>query len=79
MSVILLIEKACNPGMFGLMDELPNITTTVAPSPHSSKVTFDTTNIIGLVVWLLCILYNCFSSAVKVSNINNDNSEKRGT
>ena len=44
---------------------------------HSSKVTFDTTNIIGLIVWLLCILYNCINSAVEVSKINNDG-EKRG-
>lgn len=73
-------EKACNPGMFGQdLEGLGNGTTTLAPPTHNSKVTFDTTNIIGLVVWLLCILYNCFSSAVEVSKINNDNSEKRGT
>lgn len=67
--------------MFGMMEGLGNATTTttVAPTTHNSKVTFDTTNIIGLVVWLLCILYNCFSSAVEVSKINNDSSEKRGT
>lgn len=65
--------------MFGQdLDGLGNSTTTLAPPTHNSKVTFDTTNIIGLVVWLLCILYNCFSSAVEVSKINNDNSEKRG-
>lgn len=70
-------EKECNPGMFGLMESLSNTTTTPAPSTHNSKVTFDTTNIIGLVVWLLCILYNCISSAVEVSKITHDNSEKR--
>ncbi|BFF99690.1 serine incorporator 1 [Drosophila madeirensis] len=74
-------EKACNPGMFGLMEGFGNgTTTTIAPPPnpsHNSKVTFDTTNIIGLVVWLLCILYNCISSAVEVSKITHDNSEKR--
>ncbi|KAH8375498.1 hypothetical protein KR200_010750 [Drosophila serrata] len=70
-------EKECNPGMFGLMDGIGNATTTVAPPSHNSKVTFDTTNIIGLVVWLLCILYNCISSAVEVSKITHDNSEKR--
>lgn len=64
--------------MFGLMESLSNATTTPAPSTHNSKVTFDTTNIIGLVVWLLCILYNCISSAVEVSKITHDNSEKRG-
>ncbi|XP_062133217.1 serine incorporator 1 isoform X1 [Drosophila sulfurigaster albostrigata] len=67
-------ERACNPGMFGVIE---NVTTTLAPPTHKSKVTFDTTNIIGLVVWLLCILYNCFSSAVEVSKINHDSSEKR--
>ncbi|XP_017107628.1 serine incorporator 1 isoform X3 [Drosophila bipectinata] len=72
-------EKECNPGMFGLMESFSNATTTPAPSTHNSKVTFDTTNIIGLVVWLLCILYNCISSAVEVSKITHDNSEKRDT
>lgn len=70
-------ERECNPGMFG-MDDL-NGTTTAVPinnAAHNSKVTFDTTNIIGLIVWLLCILYNCISSAVEVSKINNDH-EKR--
>lgn len=65
--------------MFGLMDGFGNGTTTVATPPsHNSKVTFDTTNIIGLIVWLLCILYNCISSAVEVSKITHDSSEKRG-
>ncbi|KAM8710877.1 hypothetical protein ACLKA7_017497 [Drosophila subpalustris] len=70
-------EKACNPGMFGLEGYGNATGTTIAPPSHNSKVTFDATNIIGLVVWLLCILYNCFSSAVEVSKINNDNGEKR--
>ncbi|XP_068148846.1 serine incorporator 1 isoform X1 [Drosophila tropicalis] len=76
-------EKECNPGMFGAMQgnlsSTSLITTTLAPpTPNQqSKVTFDTTNIIGLIVWLLCILYNCISSAVEVSKINNDHSEKR--
>lgn len=71
-------EKECNPGMFGMMEGFGNATTTAAPPTHTTRVTFDTTNIIGLVVWLLCILYNCISSAVEVSKISHDNSEKRG-
>ncbi|XP_032574435.1 serine incorporator 1 isoform X4 [Drosophila sechellia] len=70
-------EKECNPGMFGMMEGFGNATTTAAPPTHTTRVTFDTTNIIGLVVWLLCILYNCISSAVEVSKISHDNSEKR--
>ncbi|XP_011182728.1 serine incorporator 3 isoform X1 [Zeugodacus cucurbitae] len=69
-------EKECNPGLYGVISGVTSGNTTVAPPTHSSKVTFDTTNIIGLVVWLFCILYNCISSAVEVSKINNDG-EKR--
>lgn len=42
------------------------------------KATFDTTNIIGLVVWMLCVFYNCVSSAVEVSKITNSESDKEG-
>ncbi|KAH8304012.1 hypothetical protein KR018_003317 [Drosophila ironensis] len=71
-------QKECNPGMFGMIEGFGNsTTTTVAPPSNHSRVTFETTNIIGLVVWLLCILYNCISSAVEVSKITHDNSEKR--
>lgn len=66
-----VVEKECNPGMLGIIN---NSTTDHA----SSKVTFDTTNIIGLIVWLLCVLYNCVSSAVEVSRVNRTDSEKRG-
>ncbi|XP_037933929.1 serine incorporator 1 isoform X2 [Teleopsis dalmanni] len=66
-------EKDCNPGMFGIID---NNNVANSPSTPNSKVTFSTSNIIGLIVWMLCILYNCISSAVEVSKINNDG-EKR--
>ncbi|TMW48761.1 hypothetical protein DOY81_006161 [Sarcophaga bullata] len=68
-------EKVCNPGMFGIIEGNTSATTVAPPTPNS-KVTFDTTNIIGLIVWMLCILYNCISSAVEVSKINNTD-EKR--
>ncbi|KAM7358876.1 serine incorporator TMS1 isoform 3-T3 [Cochliomyia hominivorax] len=68
-------EKICNPGMFGIIEGNTSVTTVAPPTPNS-KVTFDTTNIIGLIVWMLCILYNCISSAVEVSKINNTD-EKR--
>lgn len=61
--------------MLGMIDG--HNTTAATMAAHNSKVTFDTTNIIGLVVWLLCILYNCISSAVEISRVNNDG-EKRG-
>lgn len=75
--IFFVVEKECNPGMFNIIEGNTSVTSTVAPPTPSSKVTFDTTNIIGLVVWMLCILYNCISSAVEVSKINNDG-EKRG-
>ena len=62
--------------MFGIIEGNTSVTTVAPPTPNS-KVTFDTTNIIGLIVWMLCILYNCISSAVEVSKINNTE-EKRG-
>ncbi|XP_065359699.1 serine incorporator 1 isoform X3 [Calliphora vicina] len=68
-------EKICNPGMFNIIEGNTSVTTMAPPTPNS-KVTFDTTNIIGLIVWMLCILYNCISSAVEVSKINNTD-EKR--
>ncbi|XP_067645804.1 serine incorporator 3-like isoform X3 [Eurosta solidaginis] len=65
-------EKDCNPVMYGMINGVAAGNATLPPPTHSSKVTFDTTNIIGLIVWLFCILYNCISSAVEVSKINND-------
>ncbi|XP_067645795.1 serine incorporator 1-like isoform X2 [Eurosta solidaginis] len=65
-------EKDCNPVMFGMINGVAAGNATLPPPTHNSKVTFDTTNIIGLIVWLFCILYNCISSAVEVSKINND-------
>lgn len=34
-----------------------------------SKVTFDTSSIVGLVVWMACILYSSLRSASKVAGI----------
>lgn len=67
-------EKACNPGMFGIIEG--NTNTTIAPPTVNTKVTFDVTNIIGLIVWMLCIMYNCIRSAVEISKISGDG-EKR--
>ncbi|XP_055911810.1 serine incorporator 1 isoform X1 [Eupeodes corollae] len=56
-------EVECNPGTMSFVKDNP-------------KATFDTTNIIGLVVWLLCVFYNCMSSAVEVSKITNTEPDK---
>ncbi|XP_058116251.1 serine incorporator 1 isoform X2 [Anopheles ziemanni] len=48
-------DPECNPGFLGIIGE------------KSNKVHFDKTSIIGLVIWLLCILYSSLRSASNVS------------
>uniref|UniRef100_A0A182Y6F6 Serine incorporator n=1 Tax=Anopheles stephensi TaxID=30069 RepID=A0A182Y6F6_ANOST len=48
-------DTECNPGFLGIIGE------------KSSKVHFDKTSIVGLVIWLLCILYSSLRSASNVS------------
>lgn len=49
-------DRQCNHGFFG-------------DTGDQSKVTFDTSSIVGLVVWLVCILYSSLRSASKVAGI----------
>lgn len=55
----------CNPGMIPMGD-------------HKTKVTFDKTAIIGLVIWMLCVLYSSLRSASKVAKIVTPDSEMHG-
>ncbi|XP_050072144.1 serine incorporator 1-like [Anopheles maculipalpis] len=48
-------DAECNPGFLGIIGE------------KSSKVHFDKTSIVGLIIWLLCILYSSMRSASNVS------------
>uniref|UniRef100_A0A182VWX8 Serine incorporator 1 n=1 Tax=Anopheles minimus TaxID=112268 RepID=A0A182VWX8_9DIPT len=48
-------DAECNPGFLGIIGE------------KSTKVHFDKTSIIGLIIWLLCILYSSMRSASNVS------------
>lgn len=45
-------DKSCNPGFFAF-----------SPSNHENRVTFDTQSIVGLVIWILCILYSSIRTA----------------
>lgn len=49
-------DRQCNHGFFG-------------DKGDQSKVTFDTSSIVGLVVWMVCILYSSLRSASKVAGI----------
>lgn len=59
-------NKDCNPGMLGIIGDGDN------------KVTFDKTSIVGLVVWMFCILYSSLRSANAVSSISQPDPEKQG-
>lgn len=66
MEIINISESACNPGFLGNHTD-------------GNKVTFDKTSIIGLVIWMLCILYSSLRSADTVSKIGFSNdSDKQG-
>lgn len=68
MSVLLyFVDPVCNPGLFGKSGGDP-----------ANKVAFDNTSIIGLVIWLLCILYTSLRSASKVAQVAIPDPEKQG-
>lgn len=62
---MILSDRACNPGLFGHAGEATN-------------PTFDKTSIIGLVIWILCILYTSLRSASKVAEVAIPDPEKQG-
>ncbi|XP_063223816.1 serine incorporator 1 isoform X2 [Bacillus rossius redtenbacheri] len=55
-------DKQCNPGMLGIVGENSN-------AKNQSKVTFDTESIIGLVIWMCCMLYSSLRSASSSSKL----------
>lgn len=56
----------CNPGMMAIIGE------------HKTKITFDTSSIIGLVIWMFCVLYSSLRSASKVAKIVTPDTESHG-
>uniref|UniRef100_A0A1B0CM63 Uncharacterized protein n=1 Tax=Lutzomyia longipalpis TaxID=7200 RepID=A0A1B0CM63_LUTLO len=63
----LLQNRVCNPGFLGIVGE------------HSNKVTFDKTSIIGLIIWMFCVLYSSLRSASQVARVANPDPEKQAT
>lgn len=59
-------DRECNPGFLAIVGD------------HHNKVTFDTTSIVGLVVWMLCVLYSSLRSASAVASVTNPDPEKQG-
>lgn len=55
----------CNPGMMGLIDD-------------KNRVSFDKTSLVGMVIWMFCILYSSLRSANAVSSLTNPDPERQG-
>ncbi len=53
-----ILDHECNPGMFGIIGE-----------SKKSKVGFDQQAIVGLVIWMCCILYSSVRSASSSSKL----------
>lgn len=49
----------------------------VNPEKGASKITFDKTSIVGLVIWMVCLLYSSLKSASKVSELTVPDIEKQ--
>lgn len=56
----------CNPGLMGIIGDDKN------------KVSFDKTSLVGMVVWMCCILYSSLRSANAVSSLTNSDPERQG-
>lgn len=48
------------------------------PADTKSKITFDKTSLVGLIIWMVCILYSSLKSASKVSELTMPDIEKQG-
>lgn len=48
------------------------------PVDKRSKITFDKTSVVGLIIWMVCILYSSLKSASKVSELTMPDIEKQG-
>lgn len=48
------------------------------PSDPKTKITFDKTSLVGLIIWMMCILYSSLKSASKVSEITMPDIEQQG-
>lgn len=56
----------CNPGLMGIIGD------------QNNKVSMDKTSIVGLVIWMCCILYSSLRSANAVSSLTNPDPERQG-
>lgn len=59
-------DHQCNPGFVGII------------SGDKTKVSFDKTSIVGLVIWMFCILYSSLRSANAASSISQPDPERQG-
>lgn len=59
-------DEACNPGLLSIIGQDKN------------KVSMDKTSIVGLVIWMFCILYSSLRSASSISSLSQD-PERQGT
>uniref|UniRef100_A0A6M2DX78 Putative serine incorporator isoform x4 n=1 Tax=Xenopsylla cheopis TaxID=163159 RepID=A0A6M2DX78_XENCH len=59
-------DKKCNPGFLGIVGEQDH-----------NKVSFDTQSIVGLAVWMCCIMYSSLRSASKVASMTITNSSDK--
>ncbi|XP_055309644.1 probable serine incorporator isoform X2 [Sitodiplosis mosellana] len=49
----------------------------IFPSGGSSKITIDKTSIVGMIIWMVCLLYSSLKSASKVSELTVPDVEKQ--
>lgn len=58
-------DGKCNPGLLGIIDE-------------KNKVSFDKASLVGMVIWMFCILYSSLRSASAVSSLSQSDPERQG-
>jgi hypothetical protein len=56
----------CNPGLAGII------------GGDKNKVSFDKTSIVGLVIWMFCILYSSLRSASAAASLSPPDPERQG-
>lgn len=56
-----MIDSDCNPGLLGIVG--------AGHTATSTQMGFDKESIIGLIVWMGCVLYSSLRSASKSSKI----------